>query len=120
VSQGEAAIKTPFGLAVQSPSAAASALSEEAANGAGLYRSGEFGVQETEAGQFWSPQNPLLTRGYAEAFGTPGSATDWIMGGEVNGDFITREAPGFGSNPGGEPEVVTNPFGMRNLWFHMP
>ena len=120
VSQGEAAIKTPYGVAVQSPSAAAAALQSEAASGATLYRAGEFGIQETEAGQFWSPKNPLLTPGYAEGFGTPGNAIDWVMGGEVDGEFITREAPGFGSNPGGEPEVVTNPFGMRNLWFHMP
>jgi hypothetical protein len=33
---------------------------------------------------------------------------------------VTRSAPGLGTNAGGAIEVVTNPGGVGNLWFHMP
>lgn len=34
--------------------------------------------------------------------------------------FITREAPGIGSNSGGSIEVVTNPNGVMLKSFKMP
>jgi hypothetical protein len=115
-------IATPFGVAEQGGDAASQALREEVGAGATVYRQGEFGVQETGGGQFWAGENPLTTPGYAAGYGTPGGAAEWVMGGEVGeGEpFVTRLAPGLGSNTGGNPEVVTNPGGVGGLWFHMP
>ena len=116
-------IATPYGVAEQGTDAASQALKGAVEDGAPVYRQGSFGVQQTGDGQFWAGENPLTTPNYAAGYGTPGSAPpDWVMGGEVNpGDpFVTRPAPGLGGNEGGNPEVVTPPGGVGNLWFHMP
>ena len=116
-------IATPYGVAEQGTDAASQALKGAVEDGAPVYRQGSFGVQQTGDGQFWAGENPLTTSNYAAGYGTPGSAPpDWVMGGEVNpGDpFVTRPAPGLGGNEGGNPEVVTPPDGVGNLWFHMP
>jgi filamentous hemagglutinin len=116
-------IATPYGVAEQGTDAASQALKGAVKDGAPVYRQGSFGVQQTGDGQFWAGENPLTTPDYAAGYGTPGSAPpDWVMGGEVNpGDpFVTRPAPGLGGNEGGNPEVVTPPGGVSNLWFHMP
>jgi len=121
--KGGEGISTPYGTAEQGTDAASQALRTDVEQGATVYRQGTFGVQETDAGQFWAGENPLTTSDYAGSYGTPeGSSPDWVMGGEVGPDepFVTRPAPGLGGNLGGNPEVVTNPGGVRNLWFHMP
>ena len=121
--QAAASIDTPYGVATQAASTEAQALRTSVENGATVYRQGSFGVQQTAEGQFWAPENPLTTPGYASGYGTPASgAPDWIMGGQVDpGEpFVTRPAPGLGNNPGGGLEVVTNPGGVKNLWFYMP
>jgi len=99
------------------------ALRTEVEQGATVYRQGTFGVQETDTGQFWAGENPFTTTDYASGYGIPGgSPPDWVMGGQVDTEnpFVTRLAPGLGSNLGGSPEVVTNPGGIHNLRFHMP
>ena len=92
----------------------------------GAVPDGAFGPTMAE-GQFWAGQNPASTPGYANSYGTPGTQVaqgeyPWIMGGTVKPGtpFVTRGAPGIGTNLGGAPEVVVNPGGVRNLWFHMP
>ncbi len=35
-------------------------------------------------------------------------------------NFITRPAPGLGSNAGRAPEAVVNLGGVKLDWFHMP
>jgi hypothetical protein len=116
-------IATPYGVAEQGADAGSQALKGAVEDGATVYRQGSLGVQQTGEGQFWAGENPLTTPNYAAGYGMPGSASpDWVMGGEVNpGEpFVTREAPGLGGNEGGNPEVVTRPGGVGNLWFHMP
>ncbi len=116
-------LATPYGVAEQGTDAASQALRSAVENGAPVYRQGSFGVQQAAEGQFWAGENPLTTPNYAAGYGTPGSAPpDWVMGGEVNpGEpFATRPAPGLGGNEGGNPEVVTRPGGVGNIWFHMP
>ena len=115
-------ITTPYGVALQSTDAPSLALRARIESGAPLFRQGSLEVQETAAGQFWSGQNPLVTRGYAQAYGTPGaSALGWVMGGtaRLGARFVTRPAPGLGSNLGGAPEAVFEPGGVTNFWFHM-
>ena len=116
-------VTTPYGVAVQEATPAAQAVLQETQAGAQLYRHGSFGVQQTTGAQFWSPRNPLSTSGYANQFGTPGSAApDWVMAGTLKpgAEVITRAAPGLGTNAGGAIEAVTTPSGVGSLWFHMP
>ncbi len=122
-----AAIKTPYGAAIQGSDAESLALRQEVDSGATVYRTGVTGTQETAEGQFWAGENPATTPGYAHAYGTPGTPVTageypWIMGGTVEPGtpFVTRFAPSLGPNLGGTPEVVVNPGGVSNLWFHMP
>ncbi len=120
-------IKTPYGVADQGTDAGSIVLRGQVETGGTVYRQGVTGTQQTADGQFWAGQNPASTPGYANSYGTPGTqvAQDeylWIMGGTVEPGtpFVTRGAPGIGTNLGGAPEVVVNPGGVRNLWFHMP
>lgn len=120
-------IKTPYGVAEQGTDAGSIALRGQVESGGTVYRQGVTGTQQTAEGQFWAGQNPASIPGYANSYGTPGTpvAPDeypWIMGGTVEPGtpFVTRGAPGIGTNLGGAPEVVVNPGGVRNLWFHMP
>jgi hypothetical protein len=120
-------IKTPYGVAEQGTDAGSIALRGQVESGGTVYRQGVTGTQQTAEGQFWAGQNPASTPGYANSYGTPGTQVaegeyPWIMGGTVEPGtpFVTRGAPGIGTNLGGAPEVVVNPGGVRNLWFHMP
>jgi RHS repeat-associated protein len=120
-------IKTPYGVADQGTDAGSIVLRGQVETGGTVYRQGVTGTQQTADGQFWAGQNPALTPGYANSYGTPGTQVAqgeyaWIMGGTVEPGtpFVTRGAPGIGTNLGGAPEVVVNPGGVRNLWFHMP
>ena len=116
-------IETRYGDAVQGFDPGSTALTGQVESGATVFRSGKFGVQETAEGQYWAGENPLLTGDYNAAYGLPSSGKpDWVMGGTVKpgSPFVTRPAPGVGSNLGGSPEVVVNPGSVENLWFHMP
>ncbi len=120
-------IKTPYGVAEQGSDVGSIALRSQVESGGTVYRQGVTGTQQTAEGQFWAGQNPALTPGYANSYGTPGTQVAqgeyaWIMGGTVEPGtpFVTRGAPGIGTNLGGAPEVVVNPGCVRNLWFHMP
>lgn len=121
------AIKTPYGVAEQGTDAGSIALRGQVESGGTVYRQGVTGTQQTAEGQFWAGQNPASTPGYANSYRTPGTQVaqgeySWLMGGTVEPGtpFVTRGAPGIGTNLGGAPEVVVNPGGVRNLWFHMP
>jgi hypothetical protein len=123
IADGVEAIDTPYGLAHQEFSSEAQQLRDSVANGQTVYRQGQFGDQEAAEGQFWAPNNPLTTQNYSEGYGTSfNGEPDWVIGGEVGSgeSFVTRSAPSFGSNTGGNLEVVTNPGAIGNLWFHMP
>lgn len=120
-------IKTPYGVAEQAYDDASLALRQHVEQGGTVYRQGVTGTQQTAEGQFWSGQNPASAPGYANTHGLPGTQVEpgeyrWIMGGtiEQGTPFVTRPAPGLGSNLGGAPEAVVDPGGVKNLWFHMP
>ena len=117
-------IKTPYGVAEQGTDAGSIALRGQVESGRTVYRQGVTGTQQTAEGQFWAGQNPASTPGYANSYGTQVAQGEypWIMGGTVESGtpFVTRGAPDIGTNLGGAPEVVVNPGGVRNLWFHMP
>ena len=61
---------------------------------------------------------------FASRLGVPSVGSDFrfIMGGTLKpgASAITNEAAGLGVNTGGEIQLVTEPFSVRNLWFHMP
>jgi RHS repeat-associated protein len=121
--EATAEVATPWGAAVQEVGAEARATLEYAEQGGPLYRQGSFDIQETANAQFWSTNNPATTPGYANMVGmNGGSSADWIMGGSLKDGAmaVTRAAPGHAGNLGGAIEVVTNPGGVGNLWFHMP
>jgi hypothetical protein len=120
-----AAIDTPHGPAVQAASPEASAALQDAQSGGTVYRQGTTGVQNTSDAQFWSPNNPATTPGYADKMGMPpaaGQGYPFIQGGTVEpgSPVITRPAPGIGTNAGGNIEVVVPPGGVQTNWFHMP
>jgi len=119
---GEAkGILTPYGLAVQSQSAAALAARAEVSSGATLYRIGTTGKSQAAEAQFWSLENPLST-GYASRYGIPVgnvSNANFIEAATLKpgASFITRQAPGIGSNVGGGIEVVVPSGGVQMKWF---
>ena len=114
-------IATPYGIAAQESSEAALAARSSIENGASVYRQGSFGIQETTGAQFWAPENPTSSSGYAGKYGLPGgNSSGWVMKANINSSFITRSAPGLGANGGGAIEAVTNPGGASIQWFHMP
>jgi hypothetical protein len=76
VSQGEATIKTPYGAAAQSPSAAAAALQSRGRERRNLVPSWRVRHPRDRDGSVLVTEEPLLTPGYAEGFGTPGNAID--------------------------------------------
>lgn len=105
-------VETPYGLAKQSLSKAALQARESIENnGAIIYRGGIIGISETAGGQFWFLENPLTTPNYASNYGIPVEnfknmnfvETSTIKQGDL---FITRPAPGIGTNIGGGIEVV--------------
>jgi hypothetical protein len=72
--------------------------------------------------QYWSLQNPLLNPNYASQMGMPGVTPNFIMGGTLNpgASVIANEAGALGANAGRGIQIVTQPGGVGNLWFHMP
>lgn len=118
---------TPYGVAEQGTDAGSVALRQQVESGGTVYRQGVTGTQHTADGQFWAGQNPLSTGGYADSYGLPDAQLadgdlPWVMGGTIDSGtpFVTRQAPGIGTNVGGAPEIVVDPGGVSNLWFHMP
>ena len=77
-------------------------LKNNISNGDYVYRAGQFGRSNTTDAQFWAPENPL-SPGYAEKYGVDFKNVDYIIRGKIKSgvNFITRPAPGLGSNAGG-------------------
>jgi hypothetical protein len=117
-------ISTPHGPAIQSIAIEAKTTFGQIRSGSPVYRQGTIGTQHTTNAQYWSLQNPTVTKGYSNKMGMPngGSGEPWIMKGSVkpSSKVITREAPGIGKNTGGDIEAVTQPEGVAIDWFHMP
>lgn len=63
-----------------------------------------------------------MNPGYAEKYGVDFKNIDYIIRGKIKtgADFITRPAPGLGSNAGGALEIVTNPYDVIIDSFIMP
>tara|TARA_R110002072_G_scaffold219248_1_gene376853 strand:- start:10 stop:4377 length:4368 start_codon:yes stop_codon:yes gene_type:complete len=115
-------IRTPYGIARQSFSLKNLKLRKEVKSGKSLYRQGEFDIQNTQDAQFWSAENPLQLRNYADKYGIPeGDGVNWVMKGTIDKEtpFVTRDAPGIGSNAGGGSEIVLNSGQVKIQWFHM-
>jgi RHS repeat-associated protein len=116
-------ISTPYGTAYQSSSQASLAAMDEVLTGAPLYRLGTLGRSAATEAQFWSLEDPSKylndPAAFAQKFGIPAenlkNGTFFIEKGQLNfgASFITREAPGVGTNGGGAVEVVTNPGGVQ-------
>ena len=115
-------VKTPYGRAWQSLDPDALSLRRQVSGGAEIYRGGALGKTNVAEGQFWAPENPL-NPGYASRYGA-GSYSglpDFVIGGNLKPDtpFITRHAPGVGSNAGGALEIVTRANGVHINYFFM-
>ncbi|MEO7065620.1 MAG: putative Ig domain-containing protein [Rhodanobacter sp.] len=114
-------ISTPYGDALQSSNADALAARSQVDQGATLYRYGTTSKSHAAEGQFWSleiPTNP----GFAERYGIPPANVEnanFIETAILRQDapYITRPAPGVGANPGGGIEVITEPNGVKMIYF---
>lgn len=85
-----------------------------------MYRIGTPGVNQTGDAQFWSLENPLLNPNYAQDYGLPAeNQGGFMMSGNIppGAPFITRLAPGIGTNAGGAVEVVVPPGGVPVNWY---
>ena len=115
-------IKTPYGIANQATDAASMAARGQVENGSILYRIGKTGKSQAAEAQFWSLENPL-SAGYAQRYGLPASnvknsnfiETATVKPGTL---FVTRPAPGVGSNTGGGIEVVVPQGGVQMRSFN--
>jgi RHS repeat-associated protein len=118
---GADVVKTPYGDAVQSLNKEAKTVKTNIENGGSVYRGGTLERSNVAEGQFWAPENPL-NPGYADRYGVDFSKIDFIVGGKVkpNSNFITRPAPGLGTNVGGAIEIVTDPNSVILDFFYMP
>ena len=110
------------GSAVQewSPEAVTAKASVE--QGATLYRIGAMGRSEAAEGQYWSLEKPTAANFLAK-FGIPNSnaaVPDFYETAIIKpgAEFITRVAPGVGSNPGGSIEVVVDPGEVKMTGWH--
>jgi hypothetical protein len=108
--RGIGSIVTPFGEAVQSTSEAAFAARAQVSNGATLWRIGTTGKSAAGEAQFWALENPL-SPGFASRYGIPPSNVvnaNFIESAMLGpgSPFVTRVAPGVGTNIGGGIEVV--------------
>ncbi|MFZ5756753.1 MAG: hypothetical protein ACOY3X_07610, partial [Pseudomonadota bacterium] len=117
-------ISTPYGLAAQSNAAAALSARDTVERGATIYRTGTLGKSEAAEAQFWSLEHPL-SAGYASKYGLPAenvAKADFIEAATLKPGtpFVTRPAPGIGSNAGGGIEVVVPSGGVKMKWFTMP
>ncbi|MBD3341159.1 MAG: hypothetical protein GF353_18785 [Candidatus Lokiarchaeota archaeon] len=104
------AIKIQKGAAIQSNTETALAARVQVKNGATLYRLGTTGKSAAAEAQFWSLEHPL-TAGFASRYGIPSKNVinaNFIETATLKqgSKFITRTAPGVGSNVGGGIEVV--------------
>lgn len=116
-------VETPYGVAKQSKSPAAVAARTDVEEGATLYRIGTLGKSQTAEAQFWSLEHPF-SPGYASKYGIPAEnvANANFMEAAIlkpGTSFITRPAPGIGSNIGGGIEVVVPSGGINMKWFTM-
>jgi hypothetical protein len=114
-------ISTPWSVAVQATTPEALAARSLVEEGATLYRVGTMGKSAGAEAQFWSLENPS-NPGYAARYGIPPENVaniDFIETATLNPgtQFITRPAPGFGTNPGGGIEVVLPPNGVTMKYF---
>ncbi|MCG3188109.1 MAG: hypothetical protein IOMNBAOH_02833 [Rhodocyclaceae bacterium] len=121
VAKAAKGIATPYGVATQSQKAAALAARTEVEGGATLYRIGTTGKSQAAEAQFWSLQHPL-SPGYASRYGLPAENVlnaNFIEAATLRPgtSFITRPAPGIGSNVGGGIEVVVPSGGVQMKWF---
>jgi RHS repeat-associated protein len=122
VTQSGNFVDTPYGPAVQDSSPSAQGLREEVASGRMIYRAGAFGQSNAAEGQFWGVDSPLEP-GYADKYGIASyTEPGFVIGGTVKSgaNFVTRPAPGYGTNAGGALEVVVEPGGVKIEFFHMP
>jgi hypothetical protein len=121
-------ISTSRGKAWQSKTTEAIEAVGEVQQGATLYRVGTLGNSHAAEAQYWSLENPADylndPAAFAEKFGIPAEhlsdGTMFIETGKMKGgaEFITREAPGAGSNGGGAIEVVTDKSSVQVETFH--
>ncbi|MBL7737442.1 MAG: hypothetical protein JNL51_18430, partial [Chitinophagaceae bacterium] len=116
-------INTPFEPAEQALTKEAFDALDQVNKGAPLYRIGTLGKSHAAEGQFWSLENPANYLNNPEVFAAKyGMPAENLKSGEVfvemgriksGANFITRPAPGVGTNDGGAIEVVTNPGGVK-------
>ncbi|MEM0942021.1 MAG: hypothetical protein AAGI25_19860, partial [Bacteroidota bacterium] len=118
-------IKTPYEEVAQSLSKSAMDQVDE---GADLFRIGTFGKSNTVEAQFWSLENPASITNiddFAKKYGIPAEnlreGKFFVQQGQIKpgANFVTREAPGIGSNTGGAIEVVTDPNSVKIETFNM-
>jgi RHS repeat-associated protein len=114
-------IKTPYGIVKQSNNPAALAARTQVEEGATLYRLGTTGKSEAAEAQFWALEHPN-TPGFAQRYGIPAKNiknANFIEAAKVNPGtpFVTRPAPGIGSNTGGGIEVIVPEGGVHIEWF---
>ncbi len=117
-------IKTPYGIAKQSNNPAALAARTQIEEGATLYRVGTTGKSQAAEAQFWALEHPN-TSGFAQRYGIPAENVqnaNFIEAATVKPgtSFVTRSAPGVGSNMGGGVEVVVPEGGVQMKWFSAP
>jgi hypothetical protein len=110
-------VATPYGDAVQALTKEALAARAKVEGGATLYRIGTTGKSAAGGAQFWSLENPL-SPGYASRYGLPAeniTNANFIETATLKpgASFITRPAPGIGTNLGGGMEVVVSPGGVN-------
>jgi len=122
-------IKIPYdnGWAKQSVTKLAIEASKNVETGVKLYRIGKLGQSHAAEAQFWSLENPLNIKNlkdFAKKYGIPeenlkGSDLFVEIGKLKSGSpFISREAPGFGNNIGGDIEIVVPAHGVQLETFH--
>ena len=103
-------IKTPYGIATQDFSPSALAARSVVGKGATLYKVGTIGRSEAIESQFWALEPPW-SQGFGGRYGIPAKNLrnlDFVEVGTLKPGtrFVTRPAPGIGSNRGGAIEVV--------------
>lgn len=95
-------------------------------NGQTIYKWGTLGRSAVTESQFWSLENPLTTPNYASLYGMPpqniiGNDSFIIAGTLKPGScFVTRYAPGVGTNIEGGIEIVTPGLSVDLIYFVMP
>ena len=114
-------VVTPYGSALQSTDTAALAARSQVEKGATLYRVGTTGKSQAVEAQFWALEHPS-TPGFAERYGIPAENVKNLNFIEASTlkpgtTFVTRPAPGVGTNGGGGIEVVVPQGGVQMKWF---